>query len=160
MNEPDGGRIWIDKINCATVSDMNAERDPALFCNETIAPGEMFVRLDWSIDNCNLVPVDLLSCEQRPITDADCVTNFAMSCVKSAECFFFVMRNIDAWNSLGEDVPANSARVDRGKSLDGKSFCRHEIERLEHDPLPLFRRCAGTFARGCCPTAGIVDLRF
>ncbi len=138
MNEPDRGRIWIDKINCATVGDMNAERDPSLICDETIAPGEMFARLDRSIDNCNLVPVNLLSREQRPIADADCATNFAMSCIKSPECFGFVMRDIDASDSLSEDVPANSARIDCGKLLDGKSFCRHKIERLEHDPSPRY----------------------
>ena len=44
------------------------------------------------------------------------------------------MRNIDACNSLYEDVLANAARIDRGELLDGKSFCRHEIERLEYDP--------------------------
>lgn len=44
------------------------------------------------------------------------------------------MRNIDACDSLSEDVPANAARIDRGELLDGKSFCRHEIERLEHEP--------------------------
>ena len=44
------------------------------------------------------------------------------------------MRNIDACDSLGEEVPANSARINRGELLDGKSFGRHEIERLEHDP--------------------------
>jgi hypothetical protein len=83
MNEPNRGRLWIDKINCATVGDMNAERDPALICDETIARGEMFVRLDRPIDNCNLVTMNLLSREQRPIAHADCATNFAMSCVKS-----------------------------------------------------------------------------
>ena len=83
MNEPHCRRLWIDKIDCATVGDMNAERDPALICNETIASGEMFVGLDRCIDNCNLVPVNLLSGEQRPIADADSATNFAMSRLKS-----------------------------------------------------------------------------
>ena len=138
MNEPDGGCLRIDKINCATVSDINAERDPPLICNETIAPGEMFVRIDRSIDNCNLLPVYLLGSEQRPTTHPDGVTNFAMNRVKSAECFGFVMRDIDASASLSEDVPANSARIDRRKLLDGKSFCRHKIERLEHDPSPRY----------------------
>ena len=117
---------------------MNPERNPALICNETIAPGEMSVRLDRSIDNYNLLPVYLLGSEQRPTTHPDGATNFAMNSVKSAECFGFVMRNIDAWDSLGEDVPANSARIDCRKLLDGKSFCRHEIERLEHDPSPRY----------------------
>ena len=48
------------------------------------------------------------------------------------------MRNIDACNSLYEDVLANAARIDRGELLDGKPFSRHEIERLEHDPSRYF----------------------
>ena len=63
MNEPDRGRLWIDNVNSAAVGNVNAQRDAALICNETVAPGEMFVGLDRCIDNCNLIPVNLLSRE-------------------------------------------------------------------------------------------------
>jgi hypothetical protein len=138
MHQTDGWRFWIDNVNRATVGDVNAHRDPGLICNESIAPGEMFVRIDRCIDNCNLVSVNLLGGEQPPTADANCVANFAMSCLKSPECLGFAMRNIDAWDSSREDVSTNSARIDRGELLDGKSFCRHEIERLEHDPSRYF----------------------
>ena len=71
MNEPDRRRLWIDNVNSAAVGDINAERDPALICNETIASGEMFVRLDRGIDDCNLVSVNLLGGKQWPIADAE-----------------------------------------------------------------------------------------
>jgi len=127
---------------------MNAERDPALICNETIAPREMFVRLDRCIDDRNLVPVNLLSREQRPTIHPDGATNFAMNCVQSPQRFGFVVRNINACDSLGEDVPGNSARIDRRKTLDWKLLhdSRHtgrEVSRSFRDLI--LKRCERAF---------------
>ena len=96
MNEPNRGRLWIDNVDSAAVGDINAERDPALICNKPVATGEFLVRRDaalwhpvgaarrpYLIDNCNLVSVNLLGGEQRPIAHADCATNFTMSRLKS-----------------------------------------------------------------------------
>ena len=57
---------------------MNAEREPCLICNDAVATGEMFVRLDRYVDNCNLVPMNLFGGEQRPITHANCAPDFPM----------------------------------------------------------------------------------
>jgi hypothetical protein len=119
---------------------MNAERDPGLICNETIAPREIFVRLDQYIDNCNLVPVNLFGGEQRPIAHANCAPDFPMRRFESTYRFGFPVRNVDPLNAFDKCVPANACRIDRRKLLDRKSFCRHKIERLERElSAALFR---------------------
>ena len=148
MNEPDRGRLWIDNVNRAAVGDMNSECDPGLSCNETIAPREMFVRLDRCIDNFNLVSVNLFGSEQRPTIHPDGAANFAMNCVQSPQRFGFVVRNINACDSLGEDVPGNSARIDRRKTLDWKLLhdSRHtgsEVSRSFRDLI--LKRCERAF---------------
>jgi len=83
MEETDSWRVWIDNVNSAAVGDMNAERDTRLICNEAVAAGEVFILVNCSIDNCDLVAVNLFGGEQRPIANANCVSNFPMHCVES-----------------------------------------------------------------------------
>ena len=83
MDETDGWRIWIDNVNSAAVSDMNAERDTRLICNEAVAAGEMLILVNRSIDNCDLVAMNLFGGKQRPIADSNRVSNFPMHCVES-----------------------------------------------------------------------------
>jgi hypothetical protein len=56
-----------------------------------------------------------------------------MRCVKSPQRFGFVVGDIDSCDPLSKDVPAHSARIDRGELVDQKFSCRHELERLERD---------------------------
>ena len=83
MDETDGWRIWIDNVNSAAVSDMNAERNSRLICNEAVAAGEMLILVNRSIDNCDLVAMNLFGGKQRPIADSNRVSNFPMHCVES-----------------------------------------------------------------------------
>jgi len=83
MDETDGWRIWIDNVNSAAVSDMNAERDTRLICNEAVAAGEMLILVNRSIDNCDLVAMNLFGGKQRPIADSNRVSDFPMHCVES-----------------------------------------------------------------------------
>jgi len=38
--QDDRGRVWIDNVDRAAVSDMNAEREPRLICNEPSQPAK------------------------------------------------------------------------------------------------------------------------
>ena len=83
MHQSDSRRFWIDNVNSAAVSDMNAERDTRLICNEAVAAGEMLILVNRSIDNCDLVAMNLFGGKQRPIADSNRVSDFPMHCVES-----------------------------------------------------------------------------
>ena len=80
MNDANRRCCWIDDVNCATVGDVNAERDAALIRNKAVAAWEFAVHRAAAtpINDYYFVSVNLLSGGQRPIPDSDCVTNFAM----------------------------------------------------------------------------------
>ena len=85
MHKPDRRRFWIDDVNRATVGDVNTKRDAALICDNAVAAGK-FAAINSAedsgryraFDNRNLVSVNLLRGEQRPIADPDRIANFAM----------------------------------------------------------------------------------
>ena len=52
--------------------------------------------------------MNLFGGEKRPIADADCVADFAMRGIEPLSDFGFIMRNIDAGNSLRENVTTDS----------------------------------------------------
>src|SRR6476646_10380726 len=80
MHKANRRRFWIYDVNCAAVSDVNAERDAALIGDDSIARGEFAAwrgrrsaasavgaeRRPYLIDNCNFISVDLFGGEQRP----------------------------------------------------------------------------------------------
>jgi hypothetical protein len=64
--------------------------------------------------------VNLLSGEQRPIADADCIANSAMRRIQPLQHFDFIVRNVDTWNSLRKSVTTDPDRAQRGKLFEGK----------------------------------------
>src|SRR5262249_7573536 len=85
MHKANRRRFWIHNINGATVGDIDAERDTALIRDKPVAVGDFAAHraAATAIDNGDVVSVDLLSGEQRPITNTDCVANFPMRGVES-----------------------------------------------------------------------------
>ena len=85
MHKADRRRSRIYDVNCATVSDVNAERDATLVREDAVAAGK-FAAINSAedsgrysaIDNSDFVSVDLFGGEQRPVPKAGCVTNFPM----------------------------------------------------------------------------------
>src|SRR5262245_4146474 len=120
MNQTDSRRFLIDKVNGATVCDVNAEHDTALIGNDAVAAWKFTAHraVATAIDDCDFVSVNLLSGEKRPIAYADCVTNFAMRRFEPLQYFGFIMRNVDARNSLRESVTTKANRGQRGKLLE------------------------------------------
>lgn len=91
MDETDSWRVWIDNVNRAAVGDMNAERDTRLICNEAVAAGEMFILVNRSIDNCDLIAVNLFGGKQRAATKSSGMTNLAVRFLEPRQCFSFIM---------------------------------------------------------------------
>src|SRR5437588_6719766 len=123
MDQTDRWRFRINNVNRAAVGDVNAEHDTALIGDDSIAAREFADRLDarrpYLIDDCDLVSVNLLSGKQWPIADADCIANSAMRRIQPLQHFDFIMRYIDAWNSLRKSVTTDSDRAQRRKLFEG-----------------------------------------
>src|SRR5439155_17384486 len=80
MHKANRRRFWIYDVNCATVSDVNAERDATLVRDDAVAAGK-FAAINSAedsgrysgFDNGDVVSVDLFGGEQRPIAKPGCV---------------------------------------------------------------------------------------
>jgi hypothetical protein len=85
VHKANRGGFGVDEINCATVGDVNAEGDAPLIRDNAVARGkfEAHKAAAAAIDNGNVVFVDLLSGEQRPIADTDYVANLTMRNVEA-----------------------------------------------------------------------------
>src|SRR5262249_349234 len=127
MHKANSRCFWIQGVNCAAVRDVNAERDAALIRDNSVATVE-FPAINpagdsgrySAFDNGDLVSVDLLRGEQRPIEKPGCVANFAMRGIEPLQHFGFIMRNVDAGNSVREDVMTDSDRAERRKLFEGQ----------------------------------------
>ena len=105
--------FWIYDVNGATISDVNAERDTALIGNNAIARGEFAAHraAATAIDHGDVVTVDLFGSEQRPIPKAGRGANFAMCGVEPLQHFGFIVGDVDAGNSLRENVTTDFDRA-------------------------------------------------
>src|SRR5438132_10142246 len=141
MDQTDLWRFRINNVNRAAVGDVNAEHDTTLITDDAIAAWKMFVlaaATACKIDNCDFISMNLLGREQRPVADADCIANSAMRRIQPLQHFDFIMRYIDAWNSLRKSVTTDSDRAQRRKLFEGqvhhlnsKSQDAHNIARAK-----------------------------
>ena len=78
MHKADRRRCWIYDVNCATVSDINAERDTALIGNNAIAARKFAAHraTATAIDHGDVISVDLFGGEQRPIRQSRLLAEF------------------------------------------------------------------------------------
>jgi hypothetical protein len=120
MNQTDSRRLWIDKVSRAAVGYVNAEHDPLLISDDAIAAGEFTAHkaVAITIDHCDFISMNLLGGEYRPIASADCMPNFPVRRIEPLQHFDFIMRHVDAWNSLRKSVTTDSDRAKRGKLLE------------------------------------------
>src|SRR2546425_9093651 len=135
MHQTDSGRFWIDNVNGATVSNVNAKGNAALVGDNTVAAGEFAAHraAATALNNSNFVSVNLFGGEQRPIRHADCVANFTVRGIEPHQYFGFVMRDVDSRNSMRENVAADSDCAQRGKFLKGQI---HELSSRIQAPRP------------------------
>ena len=72
-----------------------------------------------AVDYCNFISVDLFSGEQRPIAKAGCVANFLMCGIEPLQHFGLIVCDVDAGNSLRENVTTDFDRAQRRKLFEG-----------------------------------------
>jgi hypothetical protein len=118
MHQADHRLFWIDKINGAAIGNVNAKRDLSQIRYDSIATGEFFVARHRKIDNRDLVAMDLLRSQERPIGHSNLASDLPMNTVEPAKRFSFIVRNVDAGNTFDERVPAHASVVQGGKVLD------------------------------------------
>ena len=113
MHQANRRRSWIYDVNCATVCDVNAERDIALIGDNAIARGKFAAHraAATAVDYCNFISVDLFGGEQRPIVKARFLANFPMCGIEPLQHFGFIVGDIDAGNSLRENVTTDFDRA-------------------------------------------------
>ena len=122
MYQTNSRRFSIDNVNSTTVGHVNAEGDTALIRDYTVAAGEFAAHraAATAISNGDFISVHLLSREQWPVADANCISNFAMGGIEPFQHFGFVMQNVDTGNSLRENVTTDFNRAQRRKLLKGQ----------------------------------------
>jgi hypothetical protein len=132
MHKANRRRFWIHDVNCATVGDVDPEGDAAPIRDKPIARGEFAARdgrrsaasavgaerRPYLIDYSDVVSVNLFGGEQRPIAKAGCLSNFAMRRIESLQHFGFIVRDVDAGNSLHENVTTDFNRAQRRKLFE------------------------------------------
>ena len=93
MHKPDRRSRRIYDVNCAAVSDVNAERDAALIGDNAIARGEFAAHraAATAVDYGDVASVDLFGDEQRPTAKGGCVANFLMCGVEPLQYFGFIV---------------------------------------------------------------------
>jgi hypothetical protein len=74
--------------------------------------------------------------EYGPIADTDCIPNFPVRRIEPLQHFDFIMRHVDAWNSLRKSVTTDSDCAKRGKLLErGLHHCsKFKIPKTKSQP--------------------------
>jgi hypothetical protein len=113
MDKANCRRFRIYDVNRATVRDVNAECDAALISNDAIAGWEFAGHraAATAIDYSDVVTMDLLGGEERPIIKASGLANFLMGGIKPLEYLGFLGRDVDSRNSLRENVTTDLDRA-------------------------------------------------
>jgi len=116
MDETDGGTNRIDNVNRAAIRYINSQTDSALVSNDAVAVCETLVRGERNVDDRNLVPVNLLSRDERhrgyPLFSAD----RSMNVVQSRQRLRFVVRHLNAGHHA------------QGESVDDPRYCTQRRE--------------------------------
>jgi len=78
MHQTNGWCAWIDNVNSATVSDVNAQRDTPLIRYNAVAARKFLAASARLINHRDFVSMNLFGGDQRPITYSDCLADFTM----------------------------------------------------------------------------------
>ena len=125
MDKSDGALLRIDKVERATIRDVNTETDAGLIGHEAIAILETFVLRDRRIDRCDLTAMNLLSGDERHRCDTMFAPDLAMNPIESCEHLHLIMRHLDARDTESKPVNKFRERTQRRKFLNRKLTLVH-----------------------------------
>jgi hypothetical protein len=110
MNQADRRRFGVHNVYCAAVRDIDAKRNTPLIRDDSVAVGKFTTGrvVATTIDRGDFVSMNLLSCAQRPVAHPRCTPDFVVRGIQPLQHLGFLVRNVDAGNSLCESVTTNS----------------------------------------------------
>ena len=123
----------VGEIYGAAISDINAEANAALICDQAITTVETFVLCGRLIDNPDALSVYLLRGHERRAAESMFPSNFPMNAVQPRERFHFIVRHLELGDTQCETVNDVVQRVERRELLSRKLTCVHlpEVVREE-----------------------------
>jgi hypothetical protein len=125
----------IDDENGAAISNINAETNVALICDQAITTAETFVRCGRLMDNTDAPAVHLLGGNERRTAESMSLSDFAMNGVQPGEGFYFIVRELDIGDTQGETVNDIVERAERRKLFNRKLTCVHLPEVVVRDEV-------------------------
>ena len=125
----------IDDENGAAISNVNAETNAALICDQAIRTVETFVRCGRLIDNTDAPAVHLLGGNERRAAESMSLSGFAMNGVQPSERFHFIVRELDIGDTQGETVNDVVQRAERRKLFSRKLTGVHLPEVVVRDEV-------------------------
>lgn len=115
----------IDDENGATISNINAEANAALICDQPIKTVETFVPCGRRMDNTDALSVHLLRGNERRAAKSMFLSDFPMNAVQPSERFHFIMRQLDIGDTQCETVNDVVQRAERRELFSRKLPCVH-----------------------------------
>ena len=91
MHEPDRIARGIDKVNGATIGNINSEANTALVCDQAITTVETLVPRDRLIDNSDAVSMHLLRGDKRRAAEPVGSSDSSMNAVQARQRLHFIM---------------------------------------------------------------------
>ena len=124
MNDPDGPPLSISQVDRATIRHVNAKADVALVSDKRVAIFKTTVRLKRSVNDRDVVAMDLLSSGKDVSLQPQHVPGTPMHLVEIGKHGSFVLRQLDARNPPHKSV-RKTERIQRVKPLDRQTAIFH-----------------------------------
>lgn len=115
----------IDDENSTAISDINAEANATLVCDQSVTTVETLVSRGWLIDNTDTLSMHLLRGNERRAAEPVCSPDFPMNAVQPGERLHFVMRHFDSGDTQGKTVNQIRPRAERRKMFSRELTCVH-----------------------------------
>ena len=122
MQQTDGALIAIDEVNRATIRHINSEADIALICDNAIALFETAIGRERSVNDGDLVTVNLSCGCESMVLQAEIPARAAMHLIEISQGRCFVVRQRDPWDTAHETVR-------RAASLESGEFFERNVVR-------------------------------
>lgn len=125
MHETNCTAYGIDYENGAAISNVNAEANAALICDQAITTVETLVPCDRFIDKTDALSMHLL-CGNEPRTAKPMFPpDFPVNALQPSERFHFFVRHLDLGNTRGETVNDVMQHAERRELFSQKLSCLH-----------------------------------
>jgi hypothetical protein len=128
MDQADHRPDRVNKINRATIGDVNAKAYARPLRDQAIITFKAVVRGNHAIDNRDAISMDLLCGNKRRSSEPMMASNIAMNAVQPRKRLYFVVRHLDARHPEGETVNDLGQRAQRRELFSRKLTVAHLLD--------------------------------